>query len=87
MQRLTQRVQAVLLKHKEPLDKATREAGRVVLLAVLPLAIYQLETDALNPKVLLYVGLVALLKWLDKLLHEVGKESGNENLKKGLTRF
>lgn len=87
MQRLVQKIQALLLRHKAPIEKATREAGRVVLLAVLPLAIYQLETDALELKVLLYVGLVALLKWLDKLLHEVGKESGNERLKKGLTRF
>ena len=87
MNQLLQRAKALLQKHRASLDKATREAGRVVLLATLPLAIYQLETDALDLKVLLYVGLIALLRWLDKLLHEVGKESGNETLKKGITRF
>ena len=71
----------------EAFKEAAKEAGRVVLLAILPLLISGLENQSLDLTVVAVVGALALLRFVDKLMHEVGKEEGNEDLLKGLTRF
>lgn len=67
--------------------KGLKEAGRVVLLSVVPVLITQLENDSFDFKVLWIVGGLAFLKFIDKTLHEKGKVDENESLKLGLTRF
>jgi hypothetical protein len=67
--------------------EALKEAGRVVLLAVLPLLISGLENNSLDLRIVAVVGGVTLLRFVDKYMHELGKEENNEELLKGLTRF
>jgi len=67
--------------------ESLKEMGRIGLLAVLPVAIEQLQTGSVNEKTLIVVGVVAVLKFIDKFLHERGKELENGNLTLGLTRF
>lgn len=75
----------------KPLIKALKEMGRVVAIAVLPVLISGLEKGAIDAKVLAVVGAVAGIRFLDKLLHEIGKEKSTakkeDKLTLGLTRF
>jgi hypothetical protein len=75
------------MKLSKPVIEASKEALRVVVLSILPVLITQVELGVLDYKVLSIVGLLALLKWLDKFLHEVGKTREDSPLTKGLTRF
>ena len=75
------------MKLSKPIIEASKEALRVVLLSIIPVLITQVELGVLDYKVLSIVGLLALLKWLDKFLHEVGKTREDSPLTKGLTRF
>ena len=76
---------------KKPLIEALKEMGRVVAIAVLPVLISGLEKGAIDAKVLAVVGAVAGIKFVDKLLHAIGKEKSTakkeDKLLKGLTRF
>lgn len=73
------------------LGKAAKEFGRVILLAIIPVLLMgiNLESGAIVINWLLVqaFALVAALKFIDKLLHEVGKTKGNEKYLTGLTRF
>lgn len=71
----------------EALKEALKELLRVVFIAVIPLAIDGLSTGNLDPKLLGITAIIAALRFLDKFLHETGKNTGNETLEKGLTRF
>lgn len=71
----------------EPLKEALLELLRVILLSIVPLAIIQLESGELDYQLLAVTGVIAGLRFVDKLLHEVGKTRENSKLKKGLTRF
>lgn len=75
------------MKLSKPVIEASKEALRVVVLSIIPVLITQVELGVLDYKVLSIVGLLALLKWLDKFLHEVGKTKEDSPLTKGLTRF
>lgn len=75
------------MKLSKPAIEASKEALRVVVLSIIPVLITQVELGVLDYKVLSIVGLLALLKWLDKFLHEVGKTREDSPLTKGLTRF
>lgn len=76
------------MKNKiQPLIKALKQAGRIVLVAVIPLIVNQLQSETFDWKGIAITGAIALLMAIDKYLHEVGKETENENLIKGLTRF
>jgi hypothetical protein len=75
------------MKLSKPVIEASKEALRVVVLSIIPVLITQVELGVLDYKVLSIVGLLALLKWLDKFLHEVGKTREDSPLTKGLTRF
>lgn len=72
---------------QKPLLEALKEALRLVLLSVLPVVILQVETGVFDTKVLLTLATVAALRALDKFVHEWGKETGDANLEKGITRF
>lgn len=75
------------MKLSKPIIEASKEALRVVLLSIIPVLVTQLELGKVDYKVLSIVGLLALLRWLDKFLHEVGKTKEGSRLTKGLTRF
>jgi len=72
------------------LKESLKELSRIVVLAVIPILISGLNstngTVSVDPNVVLVVALLALLRWLDKFLHETGKEKNN-TLIKGITRF
>jgi hypothetical protein len=67
--------------------EAGKELLRVALLAVIPLLIDMLNSGEVNWKALGIVALIAVLRAVDKLLHETGKITKNDNLTLGLTRF
>ena len=69
------------------LIEALKEAGRVVVLAVLPLAVDMVSRWVFDWRELLVVAILALLKFIDSYLHQVGTTSGNQALVTGLTRF
>lgn len=74
------------------LKEALKELGRVVVLAIIPVLISSLESGVVDWKLLVVIGAVAGLRFIDKLLHNYGilQESGNsvESVwTKGLTRF
>lgn len=71
----------------DPFIKSIRELGRVVLMAMVPVLIFGVENGVVDWGLVGTVGLIAGLRWLDKLLHELGKENNNKVLIKGLTRF
>jgi len=71
----------------ENMGKATREALRVMVLAIIPIAIVSLEAWKVDWRLIIIVSGVSLLRFIDKLLHEMGKEKGQEKLLTGLTRF
>ena len=64
-----------------------KEFARIFLLAIIPVAISQLESGMVNYQALAIVGVIAVLKGIDKGIHEVGKENDSVNLTKGLVRF
>lgn len=66
-----------------PILKAIKEPLRLLILALLPFALAYFEVIDTNLAISITVG----LRFLDKALHEVGKESGNESVAKGLVRF
>lgn len=74
------------MKLSKPFIEASKEALRVVILSIVPILITQIETNVFDFKVLGVVALLAFLRWVDKYLHEVGKENGDGRIK-GLTRF
>ena len=71
----------------KPLLEALTEAGRVVVIAIIPVAIICLEAWNIDWRTIIVVGGVALLRFIDKFMHELGKANDNEVLLKGITRF
>lgn len=59
---------------QDALIESLKECGRVVLLAVLPVAISAVESDKVDFKVLGIIAVLAVLRFVDKLLHEANKE-------------
>ena len=69
--------------NKEILWESVKEPLRLLVLSVLPLlAVYFAELPYEWAGVI-----VVLLRFLDKLLHNIGKENEDDNLTLGLTRF
>lgn len=82
----------MIFTNKEIIIKSLLEFGRIILIAVLPVAISSIEKGALDLKSIAVVAVIAGLKAVDKLLHEFGKEVEEDTgdisrLTKGLTRF
>lgn len=67
--------------------ESLKEMLRVVLLAIIPVLIDMVSRGELNIQAVAIVAVLAALRFLDKLLHLYGKETGNEGLEAGLTRF
>lgn len=73
---------------KNVIKEAGKELLRVVILAILPVAISSLESEGkIDFKVVLTVSLLALLRGIDKLMHEWGKVIDDSSISKGITRF
>jgi hypothetical protein len=71
----------------DQVKEALKELARVLLLAVIPVAIDALTKESINYGVLAVATAIAVLRALDKWLHEKGKATDNEDMSKGLTRF
>lgn len=67
--------------------KGLKEAGRVLVLSIIPVAIVQMTNDSFNFKALWMVAGITFLKFIDKVLHEKGKVDENKSLELGITRF
>jgi hypothetical protein len=67
----------------EQFKEALKEAGRVVVLAVIPVLIDSLTKGGVDYKAVLVVAAVALLRFIDKYLH-LNAEDGVAG---GLTQF
>lgn len=68
-----------------------KEFLRVVVLAIIPVILLGLDLEtgaiAINGQLVLVTGIVAVLKAIDKGIHNWGKLTENPSLSKGLTRF
>ena len=76
-----------IIPSREILVDGVKEFLRVGVVAVLPVAIAQLESQKIDWKIVAIVFVIAVLKAIDRALHEYGKNVGNENLEKSLLRF
>lgn len=63
------------------LQEAVKEFFRVIVLAVIPIFINSLNNGSFDWRLVLTVGAIAGLRFVDKLLHKTGVAE------KGLTRF
>ena len=64
-----------------------KEVLRVAVIASIPVVIDGLSKGALSWQLMGTAAAIAILKALDKMLHEYGKETGSDGLTKGLVRF
>lgn len=71
----------------DEIKEAIKETLRVSVLAVIPVAIDGLTAGQLNVNLITGTFIIALLRGIDKWLHEVGKSNDNNLMIKGLTRF
>ena len=67
--------------------EAVKEFFRVVLLAVIPVAVASVESGQADWKLIWTVAAIAGLRFVDKALHVAGKEQDNDLMKRGLTLF
>lgn len=63
--------------------KAIKEPLRLLVLAIIPILLAYFDTLSYEWAVIITV----FLRFVDKLLHEIGKESEDSKLITGLTRF
>lgn len=89
-------IKAIWARLSRPMSKPTKEAikgfFRVVLLAIIPILITGLTSNFIDWRVIFVTGSVAGLMFIDKWLHETGKQiektqTAESPLTKGLTRF
>lgn len=71
----------------KPFVEAIKELLRVIVIAILPVVLDMLVNGSINIELIALTGAIAGLRFIDKLLHETGKENGSDTLTKGLTRF
>lgn len=67
--------------------KALIEGLRVIALAVIPLLVVAIQTGNFDLKLIIIAAAIAGLRFVDKLLHEYGKENEIPSMITGLTRF
>jgi uncharacterized membrane protein YqaE (UPF0057 family) len=67
--------------------ESAKDALRIVVLAIIPVVVAGLESGGVDWILVANVGLIALLKFIDSLLHEYGKAEKKTSLVTGLTRF
>jgi len=70
-------------KKLTPLFEATKEPLRLLVLAIIPFGIAYVQDLSYEWATIALV----VLRFLDKLFHELGKANNNEQLTRGLTRF
>jgi len=68
---------------KNAIIEAIKEAGRVLVLAIIPVLIDSLSKGSIDWKLVAVTGAIALLRFIDKFLHE----NAPEGEAGGLTRF
>lgn len=69
------------------IQKALLEGLRIVAISVIPIIIDGLSNGVVDLRLVAITGAITALRFIDKLLHELGKETESEVLVKGLTRF
>lgn len=69
--------------NKKVLFEAIKEPLRLLVLAIIPIVLAYFSV--INTQWAIII--VLALKMIDKYLHNIGKETGNDSLKTGLTRF
>ena len=69
-----------------PIVSAIKEAGRVVIISVIPIVITSLQADKFDWKLIWVTAGIALLRFVDKLIHEQSKVDAEQTLK-GLVPF
>lgn len=69
--------------NKNAIWEAVKEPIRLLVLSIIPLILVYFQTINAQWAALIVVA----LRFVDKYLHELGKENENENLKKGIVRF
>lgn len=67
----------------KPILEAIKEPLRLLVLAIIPFALSYLEVFNAEWA----VAITVILRYLDKALHEYGKQIESDNLVKGITRF
>jgi hypothetical protein len=82
----------VIYTNKEIIIKSLLEFGRIIFIAIIPVLISSLEKGAVDLKAIAIVGVIAGLKAIDNLLHNIGKQIEEDTGEKsklitGLTRF
>lgn len=68
---------------KKAIWEAVKEPLRILVLAVIPVILTYLEV--INTQWAIII--VAALRLLDKILHDIGKVTENKVLEKGITQF
>jgi len=68
---------------KTAIWEAVKEPLRLLILAIIPIILTWLGTISAEWA----VGIVVALRFIDKVLYEIGKENDIDSLKKGLTGF
>ena len=69
--------------NKKVLWEAIKEPLRLLVLAIIPFALAYFGTINYQWAAII----TAILRFADKVLHEIGKETDNEKLLKGITGF
>ena len=72
-----------MMSNKKALIEALKEMGRVVILAIIPILIDSLSKGMVDWNVILIAGIIALLRFIDKWLHNLEPEG----ISGGLVRF
>jgi len=76
---------------KNVLIESTKEALRLVVLAVIPVFIAGIDSTtgaiSINWSMVITVAAITGLRFVDSFLHETGKAKDDPTLKKGLTQF
>ena len=69
--------------NKTALTEAIKEPLRLLVLAIMPIVLVWLGTFNTEWA----IAIVVILRFIDKLLHEIGKDTDSESLTKGLVGF
>lgn len=71
--------------NKSALWEAIKEPLRLLVIALIPLLINWISGQPWDPQFITIA--IIVIRAVDKILHDYGKESGNSLLEGGLTRF
>lgn len=63
----------------EPIKEGLKEATRLLMIAVLPVTIAQLSMGKLNYGEIAVIGIIAVLRGVEKYFYSLGKETNNMN--------